>query len=122
MKGLLLAALLATCLTGCAGAATLVLRCTSPSLDDTSADCAAPVLVPTVGGLVRVHFFWTGPTVGQDSVVVAPGVPIVFTKSVPAGLYSCTATASDSLGNTSCLSNAVQKLARSKFAKVGDLR
>jgi hypothetical protein len=65
---------------------------------------------------------WTGaPAFGDSSQVVAPGVAVTMTRNVPNAVYNCVVVAVDSLGNRSCSSSVVSKLARSKFAKVGDL-
>lgn len=120
---MLFALLLSLSATSCT-AATLNLRCTAPAMDDTSSDCNAPMLVPTAGGLVRLTFSWTGPVIGSSApVIVAPGAPVIMPPAtVPPGLYHCTVVAADSLGNISCVSAVLDKLVRTKFAKVSDLK
>ena len=110
--------LLALTVTSCA--ATFTIRGTAPTQEN-GGTCVAPNLIPTSGGLVRVRLNWSGPTAGQDSVIVAPGTPFIFTSNVPSGTYIFTAVCADSLGNLSCPA-VVSKLIRGSFAGVTDLR
>ena len=106
-------------LTSCA--ATFTIRGTAPTMDN-AGTCAAPNLIPTLGGLVRVRLTWTGPQTGADSVIVAPGTPFTISRNVPAGTYTFTAVCADSLGNVSLCPTSITKLVRGSFADIQDLR
>ena len=105
-------------LTSCA--ATFTIRGTAPTMDN-GGTCAAPNLIPTLGGLIRVRLSWVGPGSGADSVIVAPGTPFTFTRNVPTGNYTFTAVCADSVGNVSC-GASLTKLVRGSFADIQDLR
>jgi hypothetical protein len=120
MKGLIaVAALALLMLTSCA--ATWTVRGTAPTQDETSGNCVLPIFQPTLGGLVRIRLTWTGPTSGQDSVIVAPGTPFIFSRSGPAGNYNFSVVCADSSGNLSCPA-LLAKLVRGNFDQVRDLR
>jgi hypothetical protein len=96
MKRLLI--LLGVLLSGCA--ATFVVRATAP-INDNVGTCAAPLLGPR-SGVTVMHFEWTGPISGEDSVSTTAGTQVTFQKNgFPAGLYSIRAWASD-LGGAGC--------------------
>lgn len=86
---------------GPALSATLRLTATAPVYDD-DGTCAEPVLLSVPAGTQRVmHFAWSGPSAGEDSVVVAAGERVSFSRQVPAGVYSVRAWASD-VGGVGC--------------------
>jgi hypothetical protein len=75
------------------------MRATAPLLDNDSASCTTlvPVAVP-VGAPRVMHFAWSGPASGEDSVVTTAGTLIVMNRGVPAGTYVVRAWASDAGG------------------------
>jgi hypothetical protein len=78
--------------------ATLRMSATAPAFDN-DGTCTTRVLYPARAGATRVvHFAWTGPVAGQDSVAVAVGVLATLNVTVPLGTYSVRAWASDSAG------------------------
>lgn len=82
-------------------AATLNVHCTAPAASN-DGSCGARLLAALpLSTSVVVHFAWTGPASGQDSVVTFPGGPVSLSRTVPAGLYAVRAWASDS-GGVSC--------------------
>jgi len=90
-----LLALLSVLLTSCA--ATLIVRGTAP-VQDNSGTCIAPILGPR-SGATMMHFAWTGPAVGEDSISTVAGTQVTLTRNgVPAGIYTIRAWASDSGG------------------------
>lgn len=91
--------LLLPLLLACCGA-TLTMRGTSPLYDNGALTCTAtPLLVQEPVGAYRVvHFRWTGPVAGEDSVVAGAGSTATITRQVPAGTYTVCAWASDSAG------------------------
>jgi homogentisate 1,2-dioxygenase len=79
--------------------ATLRLHATAPTLDNDSASCTAVVLVPRLPtDPVTVHFSWTGPRSGEDSVVTVSGGAVSIALNVPAGTYTVHAWGSDAGG------------------------
>lgn len=81
-------------------AATLRIRCTAPAQDNGALSCTAiPILIP-VGAVWRVvHFAWSGPAAGEDSVTTTGGLTVNYARSgLPAGTYTVRAWASDSGG------------------------
>ena len=82
-------------------AATLRLRCTAPALSN-DGTCTLRVLAPLAPAtLVTVHFQATGPFAFEDSILTVAGAPVTDTRTVPPGLYTVRAWASDS-GGVSC--------------------
>lgn len=87
--------LLASC------AATLTVRATAPIYDNLGT-CSSPLLGPRTGVTV-MHFEWSGPVSGEDSVTTTAGTQIQFNKNgIPAGLYTIRAWASDAAGPSLC--------------------
>lgn len=84
--------------TSCA-AATLRLTATAPTQDN-AGSCLVPNLVPMgVNPALWMHFSWTGPQAGEDSVLVSPGAPVVYTRAgLLAGSYTVRAYAKDAGG------------------------
>lgn len=81
-----LAALVAVAVSSCS--ATLRMSAVAPAQDN-DGTCVAPVLYPSPAGAMRVvHFQWTGPASGQDSVVVLAGSLATLTATVPPGTYN----------------------------------
>ena len=67
--------------------ATLRLSATAPTMDN-EGTCAAPELYSAPNGLRRaVHFSWTGPVSGEDSVITTPGGLATISRPVPPGVY-----------------------------------
>lgn len=82
-------------------AATLTVRATAPIWDNLGT-CSNPLLGPRTGPTV-LHFEWSGPVSGEDSVLTTAGTQIQFNKNgVPAGLYTIRAWASDAAGPSLC--------------------
>ena len=81
-------------------AATMRVTGTAPSKDN-DGTCAAPALVTNVSTSVVVHFEWSGPESGQDSLSAATGSPFVFTRQTKAGTYNIRAWVSD-VGGVGC--------------------
>lgn len=78
-------------------AATLSVKATAP-LQDNLGTCTAPILGPR-SGVTVLHFAWTGPVSGEDSVATIAGTQVTFTKNgIPAGVYDIRAWASDAGG------------------------
>jgi len=86
-------------LLSCCGA-TLRLRCTLPAQDNGALSCAVPPILIMAGPVARrVHFAWSGPAAGEDSVSGLGGQTVDFTRSgLPGGTYTIRAWASDSAG------------------------
>ena len=108
MRRLLLAALvLAGALGSCSS--TLRLTATAPAFDNDGL-CSSPVLL-AVGPLAprMMHFRWNGPVVGEDSLAATAGNAVVFTRTVPPGLYTIVAWASDS-GGAGCDTTITRRL------------
>lgn len=94
-------ATLALVLASAPQAATLRVTGTAPTQDN-AGSCAAPVLeAMPAGNQVRVVVMVLGPVGFIDSVVVAPGAPFTFTRTVPSGTYTVRAWAVDA-GGTGC--------------------
>lgn len=85
--------------------ALLVVRGTAPP-NDNSGSCTAPILAPRIGTTV-MHFAWSGPVAGEDSVSTSAGTLITFTRNVPAGTYLIRAWASDG-GGAGCDTSIVR--------------
>jgi hypothetical protein len=117
-KWIAVAIALALATTSCA--ATWTITGHAPTQDDNGA-CGSPILVPTVGGLVRVQLSWVGPANGTDTKTMQPGAAFSFTGNVPSGNYTFTAVCLDSAGNASCPAT-VAKLVRGNFAAIQDLK
>ncbi len=95
-KAILLAGLLLVALTSCS--ATLRVKATAPT-NDNDGSCAAPVLYAVPAGTARVmHFAWTGPASGEDSVATTAGTLVTYSRGVPPGTYTVRTWASDAGG------------------------
>lgn len=97
MRRLALLVLLAlVALSSCA--ATLRVTASAPTFDN-DGTCGSPVLLPATAGAPRVlHFQWSGPASGEDSVATIVGAPVTFSRNVPAGTYTVRGWASSSGG------------------------
>jgi hypothetical protein len=84
-------------LTSCG--ATMRVRGTAPSMDN-DGTCAVPLLypMPAVNPALKIHFAWTGPVSGEDSLAVTPGAPFTFQRSSAPGTYSVRVWATDAGG------------------------
>ena len=68
--------------------ATLRLSGTAPALDN-DGTCTTPALSSSPAGLARtVHFSWSGPVAGEDSIRTTVGSPFGYTVTVPPGIYT----------------------------------
>lgn len=95
-KPLLMSLILLAALTSCG--ATLRVKATAPT-NDNDGSCAAPVLYAAPAAAPRVlHFAWTGPVSGEDSVTTTAGTLVTYTRGVPPGTYTVRAWASDAGG------------------------
>lgn len=91
-RALVVCWLLAALVTSCA--ATLRVNGTAPAQDN-DGTCSAPSLIPRSGDLV-VHFLWTGPSAGHDSITVASGSAFQYLRpGLPEGVYTVRVWASD---------------------------
>jgi len=80
-------------------AATLRAQATAPAFDNDSPSCASPVLVARAAqDTVWMHFQWTGPAAGEDSIRAVSGQLVVFQRNTPAGVYNLRAWATDAGG------------------------
>lgn len=51
-----------------------------------------------LSGNFMLHFSWTGPSSGEDSLSTTPGSPFSFSKQVPSGTYQIRAWGSNLAG------------------------
>lgn len=96
MHARMLAALALLLIPASLEAATLRLTATFPGQGN-DAPCGTPaILSPAPAGVTatRLHYRWTGPAVGEDSVATAIGALGPIAKPVPVGAYMCTGWAS----------------------------
>ena len=78
--------------------ATLRMHATAPTFDN-DGTCTSPVLIAAPVSIPRMlHFSWTGPLSGEDSVATSSGVLVTLTRTVPPGVYVVRAWASDAGG------------------------
>lgn len=85
-------------LAGCANAATLRLQATAPATLN-AGSCSVPMLSPAPSSwAMYLHFAWSGPSAGEDSVSCLPGEPVTFTRAVIAGTYTVRAWPSNIYG------------------------
>jgi hypothetical protein len=103
-------------ITSCA--ATWTLSWHSPTQDDTGT-CAAPVLIPTVGGLVRHALTRNGIPITVP--MSQPGALNTLAQSGASGIYTYIISEVDSVGNVSC-PDTLTVLVRGKYATVTDLK
>jgi hypothetical protein len=98
---------LLTILAPIADAATLKLQATAPGQDN-GGTCAAPILIAGQGVARTVHFSWTGPEAGEDSVVTSVNLQVILLKQVKAGSYTVRAWATKpSIAEAGCDTTAV---------------
>lgn len=98
MRRLLVLAVLAGLAVSSCGA-TLRLHATAPGWLNDGGTCATPILIPApTGSSCVVHFAWTGPAAGQDSVATVAGAAVSLNVTAPAGTYSVRAWASSPWG------------------------
>lgn len=83
---LVLIALALAAFTSCG--ATLRLSATAPTQDN-DGTCTVPALSNSPAGAQRaLHFSWSGPVSGEDSVATTAGSPVTYTRTVPPGVYT----------------------------------
>jgi hypothetical protein len=87
MKRFVAVLVLLTLLAQIAGAATLKLQATAPGQDN-AGTCGAPLLLAAQGTVRTVHFAWSGPEAGEDSVVTSVNLTVILMKMVQAGSYT----------------------------------
>jgi hypothetical protein len=75
----------------------LTITGTSPAYDN-AGTCIAPVLETRAPTAMWIHFLWTGPEAGHDSLSVAQNTAFVYTHRVTPGTYSIRAYAQDEGG------------------------
>jgi len=93
---LILVALALAGLSSCA--AKLTVSGTGPLMMNAGA-CLSPILSSApVGSTVMMHFAWTGPSSGEDSLVAIVGQRVTLTRTVPAGTYTVRGWASNPYG------------------------
>ena len=93
---LLLVVLVSAAISSCG--ATLRLRATAPTADN-DGSCGAPALFAAPAGAPRVvHFQWSGPAAGEDSVSTTAGTLVSIVRTVPPGTYTVRGWASDAGG------------------------
>jgi hypothetical protein len=110
--------------TGCG--ATLTMRATMPAqLNDALSCSVTPVLSEApAGSLCTLHFVWSGPSSGEDSVSAVIGTPVVLTKQVKPGSYAVRAWASNLLGGgySAGCDTTITKVIGGAPQRLGDLR
>ena len=108
MKRLLLLALV---IAGALGSCSSTLRITATApTSDNDGPCGAPVLLAAAPLAPRMlHFRWSGPVMGEDSLAATAGNGVTLTRTVPPGLYAITAWASDS-GGAGCDTTIMRRL------------
>ena len=74
------------------------MRATAPTLLN-GGTCAAPVLSVSPAWPMMLHFAWSGPAAGEDSVPANPGQLIAWSRNVPAGSYTVRGWASNAYGS-----------------------
>lgn len=68
--------------------ATLRLSATAPAQDN-DGTCSTPALSSSPAGAARVvHFSWSGPAAGEDSILTTAGTPVTYSATVPPGVYT----------------------------------
>lgn len=72
----------------------------SAPVADNDGTCTVPVLIAVSSGSPRMmHFSWTGPTNGEDSVSTVSGSVVSVTRTVAPGVYTIREWASDAGGS-----------------------
>lgn len=93
---LILVALALAGLSSCA--AKLTVSGTGP-LSMNAGTCLGPALaLAPAGSTVMMHFAWTGPAAGEDSLLAIVGQRVTLTRTVPAGTYTVRGWASNAYG------------------------
>ncbi len=75
----------------------LRVKATAPTQDN-DGTCSAPVLYPAGAVPRMMHFAYSGPVAGEDSIATTAGTTVTFTRTVPPGTYTVRAWASDAGG------------------------
>lgn len=118
--------LLAMLVMGGGCGATLTMRATAPtSLNDAVSCTVTPVLSSApAGSACVVHFAWSGPSSGEDSVATTVGTPVTLTKTVQPGTYTIRGWASNTLGGAYAVGcdTTVTKIVGGPPARVADVR
>lgn len=80
-----------------ARSATLGMSVTAPNQYDRDTTCTAPdtIAMTLPNSNLRIHFVWTGPSSGEDSLYAPPGFPVTMFRVVPPGTYKIVAWASE---------------------------
>ena len=79
--------------------ATLIVRATAPLFDNSAVSCLSTPILGARSGFTVLHFAWSGPTAGEDSITTTAGSLVTLSRGgVPAGLYTIRSWASDSAG------------------------
>ena len=95
-KILMLVALGLAGLSSCA--ATLDIPATAPTHLN-GGSCPSPTLAPAPPTWpMFMHFAWSGPAAGEDSISCLPGQPVRLTRAVPPGTYTVRGWASNAYG------------------------
>lgn len=109
------------CSCAVANPGTLNMRCNAPTQNNDGGTCDAPSLVPRVAAdSLWIHFRWSGPSTGEDSVWVAPGASVSLPKTVLPGSYVVSSWPSDHTGIGCVVS--IQKVVTAKPWKVEGLQ
>jgi hypothetical protein len=78
--------------------ATLTVRYTAPSQLN-GGTCAVRALSPSPAWPMMIHFAWSGPAAGEDSLTADPGQSGSWTRrNLPAGLYTVRGWPSNAYG------------------------
>jgi hypothetical protein len=91
----IIVALAALMLTSCG--ASLRLQATAPAQLN-GGTCALPQLSSSPAWPMMLHFAWSGPAAGEDSVPCNPGQLVTWSHGVPAGTYTIRGWASNAYG------------------------
>ena len=79
--------------------ATLIIRATAPISDNSAVSCLSSPVLGARSGFTVIHFAWSGPSAGEDSITTIAGTLVTFSRGgAPAGLYTIRCWASDSAG------------------------
>jgi hypothetical protein len=79
------------------GAGLLNITGTSPAYDN-AGTCFVPLLLPRAATPMWIHFIYTGPESGRDSLQVATNAPFTYSKQLLSGTYTIRAYPQDEGG------------------------
>lgn len=111
-------------MSGCG--ATLTMRATAPTQLNDALSCTVPAILSAApeGSVCTMHFVWTGPSSGEDSVATTIGSPVSLSRQVQPGTYTVRAWPTNLLGglyNAGC-DTTITKVVGGPPQRLGDLR